>query len=402
VITNGTVLSLGNYRNLYNGNIARTINSFMDINQAGVKTIGKAYSYDQLSRLKTANAYSNVNTSGIDLVASTNSFNGASDNGSYSESFSYDPNGNIMSVNRFGNTVGSKMDEMTYHYGTSTNKLNYVSDDPSLSGHYTDDIDDQTNTGNYDYDGSGNLTKDAAEEIAAISWNVYGKIKTITRVSTSLKSDLEFTYDATGNRLSKIVKPRNGSGILTESNWTYTYYTRDAQGNVMAVYDRKLSLQGGTVKDKYTLKEHDIYGSSRLGIEEKNTILGEVNFAFTDYTADGNFFRPGTGTLIAGAAIPQPTRTVGDKEYELSNHLGNVMVVVSDKKIGIDADNAGTEKQAEAYTADVMSSQDYYAFGAMMPGRKYSGSTGYRYAFGGKEKNDEIKGVVFRWLLCAS
>ena len=36
--------------------------------------------------------------------------------------------------------------------------------------------------------------------------------------------------------------------------------------------------------------------------------------------------------------------------------------------------------------------KDYYTFGAPMPGRQYSSSTGYPYGFNGKEKVDEISG----------
>ena len=42
------------------------------------------------------------------------------------------------------------------------------------------------------------------------------------------------------------------------------------------------------------------------------------------------------------------------------------------------------------YTADVLSAQDYYPFGMTMPGRKTA--EGYRFGFGGQEKDDELKG----------
>ncbi|MDP4268410.1 MAG: hypothetical protein Q8880_13385, partial [Bacteroidota bacterium] len=50
----------------------------------------------------------------------------------------------------------------------------------------------------------------------------------------------------------------------------------------------------------------------------------------------------------------------GNKEYELTNHLGNVLTVISDRKIGIDDDNDG---KYDYYVADVISSQDYLPFG---------------------------------------
>jgi RHS repeat-associated protein len=64
------------------------------------------------------------------------------------------------------------------------------------------------------------------------------------------------------------------------------------------------------------------------------------------------------------------------REYEISNHLGNVLATVSDVKLP---------------EARVLSHTDYYAFGSAMPGR--SGGASYRYGFGGHERDDEIKGA---------
>jgi RHS repeat-associated protein len=42
--------------------------------------------------------------------------------------------------------------------------------------------------------------------------------------------------------------------------------------------------------------------------------------------------------------------------------------------------------------ANVLTAQDYYPFGMIMPGRSYQGSGNYRYGFNGMEKDDEVKG----------
>jgi RHS repeat-associated protein len=76
----------------------------------------------------------------------------------------------------------------------------------------------------------------------------------------------------------------------------------------------------------------------------------------------------------------------GNKFFELSNHLGNVLVTVSDKKIAHDAGN-GT---IDYYTADVVTANDYYPFGMRMPWRKYSNDGNYRYGFNGKENDKDI------------
>jgi RHS repeat-associated protein len=74
--------------------------------------------------------------------------------------------------------------------------------------------------------------------------------------------------------------------------------------------------------------------------------------------------------------------------YELSNHLGNVLVTVTDMKVGIEG---GTNWEAEYYEATVVSANDYYPFGSAMAGRKYNDDS-YRYGFNGMEKDDEVKG----------
>ncbi|PUZ21863.1 hypothetical protein DCC81_25085 [Chitinophaga parva] len=78
----------------------------------------------------------------------------------------------------------------------------------------------------------------------------------------------------------------------------------------------------------------------------------------------------------------------GEKEYELSNHLGNVMSTVSDRKLGVD-DGGGN---IAYYNVDVVNSDDYYPFGSLMPGRTYSPRDKYRYGFNGEEDDNEVKG----------
>ena len=76
----------------------------------------------------------------------------------------------------------------------------------------------------------------------------------------------------------------------------------------------------------------------------------------------------------------------GYKHYELSNHLGNVLVVISDKRITLCASSV-----VSGYEADVISASDYYPFGMLMSERSYS-SPAYRYGFNGQQKDDEVSG----------
>jgi len=77
----------------------------------------------------------------------------------------------------------------------------------------------------------------------------------------------------------------------------------------------------------------------------------------------------------------------GDKSYELSNHLGNVLSVISDRR------EAGscTDSLVDFYYADGKSVSDYYPFGMGMDSRTQSAG-GYRWGFNGMEKYDDWQG----------
>ncbi|MFA6925253.1 MAG: hypothetical protein WC223_13490 [Bacteroidales bacterium] len=86
---------------------------------------------------------------------------------------------------------------------------------------------------------------------------------------------------------------------------------------------------------------------------------------------------------------------------ELGNHLGNVCVVVSDKRLAVDDGTyAGGVKQnstpdgiIDYYTADVQAFYDYYGgVGMVMPGRSWE-STKYRFGAQGSEVDEEINGT---------
>jgi hypothetical protein len=81
--------------------------------------------------------------------------------------------------------------------------------------------------------------------------------------------------------------------------------------------------------------------------------------------------------------------TRGEKVFEISNHLGNVLTTVSDRKVAFDQNTDGT---IDFFRADIISAQDYYAFGMIMPGRRFSSGGSYRYGFNGKEEDDDVKG----------
>ena len=277
----------------------------------------------------------------------------------YKEKVKYDANGNILTYMRHGTTLNSRplaMDSLTYNYYSGTNQLRQIFDEVD-STNYTEDIDDQTDASNYLYDSIGNLIKDKHEHIDTILWNVYGKISEIHKGADTIR----YTYDAGGNRISKRVW--NSSGDTT------TWYVRDASGNVMSVYK--------ILNDTAYQEELHLYGSSRIGI-----LKPERNLNLDKQYGDSSGTWPLVGAWKAGVFRR------GMKFFELSNHLGNVLVTISDKKLGVDA---GGDGNVDYYNPDVVTANDYYPFGQLQPGRQY-GTLG-RYAFNGKEQDPEVKGT---------
>lgn len=368
--------------NLYNGNISRMVTN-TPLKSGSIwsqSLVGYAFRYDQLHRFKRMRR-------SLDYNSILNSWGTAAYDPDYEVSTSFDKNGNLLSLNRDAYdplAAGNNgMDELEYTYNASTNQLNKVTD--RLGGFEQDgamgDLMTQSDN-NYLYDTKGQLIEDVTENIDNIIWRPDGKVEEIIRYSTSGVNDpdLKFEYDALGQRVLKISKPRVAGVLSGNTEWTYTYYVRDAQGNVLAVYDRDKTDPPGdpTEDDIITLKEQHLYGSSRVGMRKPDLDLGGMR---TDLGP--------TSVPIAPASVDQDLRTKGLKSYELAEHRGNVMAVISDIRIVDDAAHTGGE--VDLFTADLQAGTDYYAYGFIMPGRN-SSSENYRYGFNGMEKDDEVSG----------
>ncbi|MCC6185556.1 MAG: RHS repeat-associated core domain-containing protein, partial [Chitinophagaceae bacterium] len=333
---------------------------------------------DQLNRLVQTYAYRGFNSTANtwNIIATDH----------YREQINYDANGNIKTYKRNGdagryNAAGTGMDNMTYFYKPGTNQLDKVVDaaadaSPQTYNQYNDIKQGQLN-GNYQYDDNGNLTADAKEGVTDVVWNVYGKIASLKKDGASIT----YTYDASGNRISK------------QAGTAKTYYIRDAGGNVLSIYNKDAVVNNGHLLQT----ELSLYGSGRLGVY--NTSV-DVH--------DGLLGTPDNGTV---------TFTRGNKFFELTNHLDNVLATVSDKKLAVDEGqftlncqnytdavtglvytrcipvqtNTAPDGIVDYYVADIITANDYYAFGSLLPGRQH-GTKG-RYLFNGKEQDPEVKGA---------
>ena len=234
----------------YNGSI-----SSMTWKAGNESTIrGYKFTYDGLSRLMNA-TYGE--TAGINT--NTNRF---------SENVTaYDKNGNIKTLQRYGQTAASSyglIDNLTFTL--AGNQLSRV-DDAAAASAYNGGFefkDGVKQANEYTYDSNGNLTKDLNKGISTITYNV---LNLPNMVTFSDGSTIAYTYGADGTKLKTVHKTgstttttdycgnvvyENGvqkllltdEGYVTLSDGKYHYYLKDHQGN-----NRVVINQSGTVEE---------------------------------------------------------------------------------------------------------------------------------------------------------
>ena len=185
---------------------------------------------------------------------------------------------------------------------------------------------------------------------------------------------------ATRNSMAEFTTENNiAYSTTTLSNTPAYYYDSKVDKSASVLDDAGASIRllsdGNLLFGKANSQELYLYNpASKTGVATASLSQGQYTGSITDKL--WSITMPSNGAIIDNL-------TVGQRSYELKDHLGNVRVVVADK---LDAN-----KQPE-----VKASYQYYAFGSVMPGRYGSGNLvgagGYRYGFNGKEKDDNITG----------
>lgn len=249
---------------------------------------------------------------------------------------SYDLNGNIETLNRYGSESTPGMDNLHMNYYQESNRLMQVQDNTTNDSNYDTDIDNQSATQNYNYSLRGEIVDNISENKYYL-YNNRGLMTAVYSSANDRSQDInpisKYTYDEFGNRIRKDVF-LNGSLDMSY------YYVRSISGKLIARYERDYAIQTSP-----ELIEMPIYAGRRIGI-----------------------------AYVSNESI---VKTV----YELSDYLGNIRALVSKNLQG--------ELQLEGYT-------DYYPFGMKIPGRHWK-NTSYNYGYQGQtaEEDDETGLLAF-------
>jgi RHS repeat-associated protein len=224
----------------YNGNISQFIYNSPNMETANghaataVNTVN--YTYDAINRLRQSQ-----------------STVGASD-----ETLSYDPMGNIQTLNRSG--TGTYTGSFAYAYNSGTNQLHTVKQNSNAFR-------------TYGYDVNGNASSDNTGD--QLTYNLLNLPMTVTVNSTLAAT---YTYDADGDKLRDVstthdtwdyaggivykngqidfIQTEEGKALLNADSITYTYNydLKDYLGNVRATYDN--GGPGGALR---IVQEDDYY-----------------------------------------------------------------------------------------------------------------------------------------------
>lgn len=249
----------------------------------------------------------------------------------------------------------------------------------------------------------------------------YGSMQTTYQDGDSITTyynriALEPVYKAVLNNSAASVKYFNrGNQLIDEIQFDISKIEllREEKTDIFLLYRGWLEMQRyeiiESIADIQTAKKELTQSKSDIGksefINTSNSYQSLLNYASqllksTNYkidyltTIDRGFvsqclkqqYRQTSNSLSANEAYLS-TFTRGNKFYELTDARGNVMAVVTDKKL----QHSSNGNTVDYYEPDIVAATDYAPFGSPLPGRNFQ-SDKYRYGYNGKENDNEVKG----------
>ncbi|MEL6143571.1 MAG: 3-coathanger stack domain-containing protein, partial [Bacteroidota bacterium] len=311
-----------------NGNISEAQWKTLGDNQTNVY----GYEYDYLNRL-TSSVYGEITASGY---TATNQYN---------TGYTYDPRGNILTLNRvgmvgaYGSLQSSPIDDLDYTYAPGSNRLVQVTD--AITGP-TENIPQDVIV---DQPINDNQVVEASNSIIATS-TVDGSREVSFRAGNEITLNPDFEITAVGNGDFEVVVDESISsgtvqaGFIERSDVDYAY---DANGNLTSSLDKgithieynylnlpNLIQKGDNVRILFSYtadglklqsSREEWQGSAWVTVESRFYLPGlEINNDDIEalYHVDGRIVKTN------GAAV-QPSSF--QFQYTLKDHLGNTRVL---------------------------------------------------------------------------
>ena len=224
---------------LYSGNIAE----WEWRRGPGSQANAWALSYDGASRMTDARRYTGSLASSATMTASTS----AEVNPFSERAISYDRNGNITALTRYGQAAASAEDILAYTY--SGNRIASIANTGTLGG-----------GGSYSHDANGNVTHDGLAGLD-LQYNLLNLTKRISSGGTTLA---DYHYLADGTRAA--AERGDGTGVQYRGS---LIYTKEADGGLeldcALTSGGRIANDAGTLQVQHFIRDH--LGSVRTVVD---------------------------------------------------------------------------------------------------------------------------------------
>jgi RHS repeat-associated protein len=257
--------------NKYTGNIAE-----WQWTQGTASQNSYALSYDKLDRLTNSNRY----------------VGGSAENSYTEKNITYDKNGNITQLQRYGSNGSTLQDNFTYSYNGSTYNGNKLS---SISGSVS---------ATYAYDNNGNMTTDGRKNLQ-ITYNVLNLQQSLSQNGTTVAS---YRWLADGTKCGVVDNNSSGYDYLGSLIYSRTGSTRTLESTDFG--GGRIVYSGGTYNPYYYITDH--LGSVRV-ITDNSGAVQERN----DYYPFG-----GKHANSAYAQLPVNKYKFNGKELQTTGNTG--------------------------------------------------------------------------------
>ena len=341
-----TTRNLGETAN-FNGNITRCIwkHQSDDIER------GYYFEYDNLNRLKTAN-YTQVNPDVTSALPTTDQF---------STTYAYDQNGNINNLTRNGQLPDgtfAQIDNLSYTYAND-GALTTIGETSEKERGFRSQT--GNGSGDFAYDNNGNVITDVHKAMSV----AYNFLDLPTQINKT-EGTFAWTYDATGNKLSKTVTTNhlavNTSPIFSkEYNATQTI---ESNGNVPKNGDVTF-----TAGQSITLKTGFVAGS---GSDFLARILPNIASATREYVNGIEYFNEKIEAVYFSGGRVKYEENNTEYEYVLADNKGTVCNLFRDNGNGL---------------AETIEDYNYYPYGSPF---EQSDFLQNNYTYEGKEAQNEL------------
>ncbi len=327
---------------LFNGNISAMKWS----KNQGLSTAKESaynYSYDPMNRI-TAAAFKEKTTS----------WNALANNGFSESNYTYDLNGNILTLTRYDQRgSAAPMDNLTmiYSYGSSasqSNKLLKVTDTGDVNAGF---LDGATATTEYGYNDNGSMTFDSNKEIKSpISYNYLDLPELLTRGTSNT---IRYIYDATGTKLSQAAT-YNTSKKRTDYIGEYKY-----ENSVL----QSISHEEGRISMSNEILVYQNDGDNSIGFTTTSATITPItqntNQTYLKVVSNGTTARTGLSNVVTLGVVPGERYKIRAKGYrDKGTSLSSNPVYLLVQFNGADKDfpgaTLGSALTSEAWTEQIV------------------------------------------------